>query len=605
MPSQTQGWTCTVCECMMAVGSKDAHLAGRRHKKNVDRSNPIRTESVTRQINSSPLSDEQWFCDVCDIWIAESSKSAHLKSEQHYEEATYKPWKCDICKLAMANGEKAHHLLAIHHIKAQKRNVESVEQDASQSEDRYAPDAHSTRGSELAGEKKGQHIKAQKHDMESVNALQSGHRSAPNAPVMHVQVLKDIVRVSDAGEIKDLPINWKCEVCKVSMRLEDKNRHLVGIQHRYTLQNRTATARTTSSVGFYRNIDPLRFESLGNDTGTTNRVPHHYSTVSLIEVPFVAHHKHTPQEASPEVKVYNKGLGLSINELANQRARWYCSVCRTPMASRDTNQHLSGKEHHDNKMKHSQNRITKSTASSSIDSIAKHAADLHTHDGDKLDAINSKWRCIICNASMAVRDKIHHLSGKRHREKEGLQVLESRGVPATISDACTVEIGVDDLDTNLYWPTDRTDNETNEVNIYYTQVVERDYQSSEADIDQVKVERNDSIASTVTTIGKTINNQEKPNEIPLWECLNCDIKVTMKDRRSHLLTYSHIKNVPPVNYPKTKRPAGRNRGKARTNTTTNHRSQVNESFYKEDCFWVYFDSPVNSRYYDDYGSILY
>ncbi|KAF8995939.1 hypothetical protein BDQ17DRAFT_966849 [Cyathus striatus] len=73
------------------------------------------TATVTHQINSSTLSDETWFCNVCNIQMPESCKSTHLKSQMHYEEATFKPWTCDVCKLTMAKEDKARHLLATRH----------------------------------------------------------------------------------------------------------------------------------------------------------------------------------------------------------------------------------------------------------------------------------------------------------------------------------------------------------------------------------------------------------------------------------------------------------------------------------------------------------
>ncbi|KAF8995940.1 hypothetical protein BDQ17DRAFT_966822 [Cyathus striatus] len=134
-------------------------------------------------------------------------------------------------------------------------------------------------------------------------------------------------------------------------------------------------------------------------------------------------------------KIYNKETLKSTSEKpVDSQVRWECIVCSTWMDVQDKENHLSGKKHKSKvQKKDSQNDSTNGSPQSNKSNKVQH------HDGDKLDSIaepvdlNSKWRCIICGASMAVRDKVHHLSGKRHREKERLQALNSQSISASMS----------------------------------------------------------------------------------------------------------------------------------------------------------------------------
>jgi hypothetical protein len=104
-----EDWTCTICDITMQMQSREAHLAGSRHKT---------------------AARGSWACLVCNIEMQLQNRDAHLAGRRHAEAESERiaqaavsheaplTWTCFICEIEMPIGNRDSHLAGRRHAAA-------------------------------------------------------------------------------------------------------------------------------------------------------------------------------------------------------------------------------------------------------------------------------------------------------------------------------------------------------------------------------------------------------------------------------------------------------------------------------------------------------
>ncbi|KAF9014411.1 hypothetical protein BDZ89DRAFT_454056 [Hymenopellis radicata] len=217
-------WKCSLCNVVGHVNNKNAHMNGKRHRRNQQ-----------QQSQSS-----SWMCSVCSLAVAVSDKDSHIATHLATTQATNSDrWTCGVCSSTMSIKDKDSHLAGA----KQATNAPTTGQPATTGSNSWMC---SVCGLAIAVNDKDSHLAAHLaaaqattrwtcstcDSMMYVNNIDTHLAGAKHRAAVALAV-KNHATAQPPAATSLPPGWWECETCdRAPMQVSNKDAHLKSKGHR-------------------------------------------------------------------------------------------------------------------------------------------------------------------------------------------------------------------------------------------------------------------------------------------------------------------------------------------------------------------------------------
>lgn len=516
-PSEEQAeispsWECVSCNRVMSLASKEGHISGRSHLKQVGSQRTVEDETRVESTTLIDLPEQE----------APVDQQNHFSNKPEEEEDTQSPpkpemtapassgfiaWTCNVCQLTMQLTSKDEHL------KGRKHN----ERFELLSTGRRVGDLHTSPRSRFNNQSHPPHPDGQ-----------PSSQPAPYTPVM---------------------IRWTCSICELTMHYGAKDSHLKGPMHRdraealragdpghRIIRIPTEHPSTPSPQCYFprqreqaTTTPPMRVyvdwtcRVCNLTMQITSKEPHlsgrkhqerlelQKSRVSAQHIPINSPgHESTPSRPDPFFGFPKPPDRPAADAAIPLAPRWACRVCQITMSFASRDAHLTG-------MPHRQRAA---------------AGNSHFPGQQTLPARPGPrdWTCTVCRITIQLNSKESHLQGQKHQEQ--VELLNAEEVAKDTLVDIQSEFGSER--TNRSSPPPPEDSEPGED--------AKPEEDAEPNEDTEPVE-DDAEPAKEDTDPSQVPEVVVPPPMPHWTCTTCNLEMHLSSKDSHLVGKRHRGNA--------------------------------------------------------------